>query len=82
MKDRKGNDIKVGDTVFVIPDPESGSKANGRGFVREIKEVPWGHRKDKLRARIDDGPGTVRGYDFLWSAWVESARIELLSEVK
>ena len=80
MKDRNGADIQIGDSVFVLPDPKSGSKVSGKGFVRAIEAVPWGRGKNKVCARIDNGPKIERGDNWTWSAWVESVRIELLTE--
>jgi hypothetical protein len=67
MKDRKGNDVKVGDRVYVIPQGDIG----GAGYVRRVKD-------DK--ARIDDGPADLPEDDdsWNWGAWCEANEFELI----
>ena len=79
MKDRKGNELAVGDRVFVIPHDEE-DDCSGAGYVRNFSDKNGGER-----ARVDDGPADfgdelAAGNDDLWtwSAWVASNQVEKL----
>jgi hypothetical protein len=70
VKDRKGNEISVGDRVYVMPHHDIG----GFGFVRRVSGE---------KARIDDGPKNMAAVlpdapedDWNWSAWCKSDEFE------
>lgn len=73
MKDRKGNEVKVGDRVFVL---DRQGESAGAGWVRAI--MPW--RAGGEAARIDNGR---RGHglpdnNYTWSVWCEPKEFEVI----
>lgn len=69
MKDRKGNELAVGDRVYVLPDKPT--RTGGTGWVRSVKEH---------KARVDDGAQTqatlLSDFGWSWSAWVKPNEVE------
>lgn len=69
MQDRKGNELSIGDRVFVLPCDRT--RTGGAGWVRRI-------RGD--RARVDDGEREQQELagdeSWSWSAWVNPGEVE------
>jgi hypothetical protein len=72
MTDRKGNPVKVGDRVFVLPS-EAIDRDGGTGYIRRVLN-------DK--ARVDDGPAGdfdfTKSKDWSWSSWCKPNELELV----
>lgn len=86
MKDRNGNEISIGDSVFVLPvlkDTRHQTKREGgKGFVRKImppRDKPF---KQVEQARVDNGPREMTGLapdgPWTWSEWLDATEIEKL----
>lgn len=69
MTDKKGNELTVGDRVYVLP--EEYTRTGGYGFVRKIKDG---------RARVDDGnlddDDVTTSKSYTWSAWCRPGELE------
>ncbi len=75
MKDRKGNDLSVGDRVFFIPVKDDPDAVGGPGYVRRIKG-----KGNKEIAMVSDGPADLTNIlediRWTWSTWADSSELE------
>ncbi len=77
MKDRKGNELKVGDKVFVL---DRKGMQGGSGYIRRFS---IDRQRNTPTCRVDDGPADM-GEDLTkapdgawsWSAWCGPEEVE------
>lgn len=71
MKDRNGNDVRVGDRVKTVARMGIGG---GACYVRAVKEIQGGEK-----CRVDNGSKDALADDFSWTGWMRSGEIELIA---